>query len=599
MSIPASEVSLRSSKVQAWYRAIVLLGLLPLAGCIAHAPGSGGGGGGSQPLIVTVAPTPSPVAVGSTQKFSAAITPSSTNQAVTWSLSLGANSSSPATDLGNIDSTGMYTAPTTVPDCAAGVQSCEIQVVVTATAVANTAFSGQTLANGHIVITISPLTRTVGGAPETVGQGANRQYTATVTGTTNVAVNWGAVCVGCASGQGGGAFDPNNLGLYIAPPFEQGVTTGQPVSITATSDFDPTQAATANTTVLQTDPLGMVSSSAQLNSCPGGGLSGGTCYQLNTSCDGVTDWSVYLKVNAPAGTPKGTVIFTTGSGGSALYDNDSPDFFYIDSTTGVSTNGGLAVVQGVLNAGFTTVQVSFGAPFNATNTENGWLQGPGGVRRLACRYATAAQWVYDNIHKANANAPYCATGNSGGSAAIAYAVTEYGLDSKFSMIEPTSGPVTTRLDEGCSPQGSNNYGGQTACSSPSLDMSYSPGVSGTAGIVDTAYQSVGATTPTLCTDGINQTGSSNTLRFQSDSIEYEPSKSPAIPIPDPPTVVNVLFGGQDGSNAVPQGETWWVGVGPRPTQACVIDAPHAIPASPSGAGAAQIVTDIQNLCKLH
>jgi hypothetical protein len=293
------------------------------------------------------------------------------------------------------------------------------------------------------------------------------------------------------------------------------------------------------------------------------------------------------------------VIFTTGSGGSALYDNDQPDFFYIDSTTGVSTNGGLSVVQGVLNAGFTTAQVSFGSPFNDTNTANGWLQGPGGTRRLACRYATVARWVYDNIHNANASAPYCATGNSGGSAAIGYAVTEYGLDAIFSMIEPTSGPVMTRLDEGCSPKGSNNYGGVTACANPPLDMSYSTGSDGTASIVDTAYQSVGANTPTLCADGVNHIGPSNTLRFQSDSIEYGPSKSPPLPIPNPPTAVKVLFGGKDPSTAVPQGETWWVGVGPRPTQKCVDDAPHAIPASPSGAGAAMIVSDIQSLCKVH
>ena len=45
----------------------------------------------------------------------------------------------------------------------------------------------------------------------------------------------------------------------------------------------------------------------------------------------------------------------------------------------------------------------------------------------------------------------CATGNSGGSAAIAYAVYEYGLDTELKMIEPTSGPVMSRIDLGCSP----------------------------------------------------------------------------------------------------------------------------------------------------
>lgn len=579
------------------FRVIVLSAVLPLAGCIAHAPGNGGGGG-SQPLTVTVSPTPASVPVspltGSTVQFSAVVTPSTANQAVTWgNPTLGPNSNSTATGagLGTITKNGLYTAPTTIPSCSGGVTNCELQVVVTATSDANSSYSGQALINVHIAITIAPLT-------DMIGQGANLQFTPTVTGTSNLGLNWAAACTsGCASGQGGGGFDPNNVGLYIAPPFEQGVTTGQPVTITATSEFDQTQFATANLTVLPTDPLGTVSSSTQLNSCPGGGLAGGTCYQINTSCDGVADYSVYLKVNSPTGTPMGTVIFGTGSGGSALYDNDSPDFFY------GNTNGGLEVVQGVLNAGYTTAQISFGAPFDSTpGTANGWLQGPGGVRRLACRYATVANWIYQNIHNSNTSAPFCATGNSGGSGAIGYAVSEYGLATIFTMIEPTSGPVMTRLDLGCSPPGHHSYTGETACTNAPTDMSYSVGAEsgdGTAGIIDTAYQSAGATTPTPCSDGVNGITSLNTLRFESDSIEFAPSKAPPLPIPAA-TTVKVLFGGQDTSNAVPQGETWWSAVGPtKPTQACVQNAPHAIPADPTGAGATQIVNDIKTLCVLN
>jgi hypothetical protein len=597
------------------FRVILLSAVLPLAACIAHAPDSGGGGGGgSQPLTVTVSPSPNilPVSTSapSTVQLAASVSPSGTNQAVTWGdPTLSANSTSTATGsgLGTITPDGLYTAPTTIPTCPAGITQCELQVVATATSVANPAYSGQTLINVHVVVTVTPTNIT------TIGQGANLQFTSTVTGTSNEAINWFAACTsGCASGQGGGSFDPNNAGLYIAPPFGQGVTTGQPVNITGTSDFDQTQVATVNITVMPSDPLGVAipstAAGAQLSSCPNsGGLGGATCYQVNTSCDGVADYSVYLKVNAPAGTPNGTVIFGTGSGGSALYDSDEPDFFYNNGTT----NGGLAVVQGVLNAGYTTVQISFGSPFDSTpGTENGWLQGPGGVRRLACRYATVANWVYQNIHNANPGAPFCATGNSGGAGAIGYAVFNYGLDTIFAMIETTSGPPMTRIDLGCSAPGSNSYGGKTACTSPppsNLDMSYSVGSQsgdGTAGIIDTAYQSVGATSPTPCSDGVNGISTTNGLRFQSDSIDYAPSKSPAIPIPDSLTTVNVVFGGDDGSNAVPQGETWWASIGaipaqPKPNQACVQDAPHAIPAAPSGDGVTQIVNDITSLCKVH
>jgi hypothetical protein len=579
----------------------VLLAVLPLAGCIASPPGSGGGGQ-KQPLTVTVSPTPVSLAVGAQQTFAATVGPSGTSQAVTWgqpTLSPNSAASGTGAALGTMSASGVYTAPTSIAACPGTITQCNLQVVVTATSNADNSYSGQALVNVHVTVAMSPLTNSVGGGSLTIGQGANLQFTSTVTGTSNQNVNWGAVCSTCASGQGGGGFDPNNLGLYLAPPFEQGVTTAQTVTLSATSAFDSTQFAQTTILVEPTDPLGTVTSSSVLGSCPGGGISGGTCYQVNISCDGIDDWSAYLKVNSPTGTPKGTVIFGTGSGGSTLYDNDT-NFFY---GTNNDINGGAAVVQDILSGGYTTAQVSFGAPFDSSpSTANGWLQGPGGVRRLACRYATLAQWVYQNIHNSSTTAPFCATGNSGGSGAIGYAVFDYGLETIFTMVEPTSGPVMTRIDLGCSPQGSNSYGGKTACTNPppsNLDMGYSAGSQpgDGASIIDTAYQTFGdSNPPTLCTDGVNGPLQPNSLRFQSDSIDYAPSKTPALPIS--PTVVNVVFGGADTSNAVGQGETFWKSVGPPASQACVQDAPHPIPAAPNGDGVTQIVNDIKSLCVL-
>src|SRR5258706_1782383 len=126
------------------------------------------------------------------------------------------------------------------------------------------------------------------------------------------------------------------------------------------------------------------------------------------------------------------------------------------------------------------------------------------------------------------------------------------------MAELRGGPVMTRLDAGCSPKENVNYNGTTACPPPLTNMSYSLAANGTAAIIDTAYQSVGATTPTLCTDGISGVNGGNFLRFQSDSIDFSPSKSPALPIPDPPTTVNLGFWEQDTGNdgALPPGQ-WW------------------------------------------
>ncbi len=478
-----------------------------------------------------------------------------------------------------------YTAPQTVP-----VSPCGI--AVTATSNEDNVTTGQALVNVHVLVTLSPLT-------DTIGQGANLQYTGTVNGAPagSQGIVWSASCPTCQNGQTGGAFDPNNPGLFIAPGLQQGVTTVT-TTITAASNFDPNQFDTGTMTVLQSDPLGKVTITGDGTiPCPtfGGGLGGATCYQVNVSCDGIADYSVYLKVNTPNGTPLGTVIFGTGTGGSTLYDFD-PSFIV------GAFNGGMTVVQGVqnqtvVNGGYTTVQVSFGSPFNSAGTDNGWLQGPGGVRRLACRYATVVDWIYKNIHNSNASAPMCATGNSGGSGAIGYALTEYSLASELALAELTSGPVMTRLHQGCNSPGL--YTGSNPCTHLTENMAYSAsgGSEGTAGIIDVAYQAQGETTPTLCTDGVNGTNT-NFNRFLSDSIEDDPANTVPLPIPNPPTNVNVVFGTDDTSNAIPQGYAWYGGVGPQPPPpTCVAGTPHAVPST--SAGATQIVADILGKCTVH
>src|SRR5262249_38079196 len=73
---------------------------------------------------------------------------------------------------------------------------------------------------------------------------------------------------------------------------------------------------------------------------------------------------------------------------------------------------------------------------------------PNGVNQLACRWSTLAKWVHDNATLTPSGA-FCATGNSAGSAAAAYAIAEYGLDTIFNFLEETSGPPFSRIDHGC------------------------------------------------------------------------------------------------------------------------------------------------------
>jgi len=412
--------------------------------------------------------------------------------------------------------------------------------------------------------------------PCPIGVGANWQLSASVSGAANQNVTWSLSPSGASSGT-----IASGTGLYIAP---DNVPSPATVTITATSVADASAKASIQVTVEANDPIGSVSSSSQLGSCAGS-VPNGTCYQLAISCPQVADFSAYLKVNNPTGAPVGTVLLSTGTGGSGLYDDPNAGGYGFGSD----------VVTSLLNSHYNTVQVSFGAPFDNGTTPRGWLTGPGGVRRLACRYATVADWVFNHPAIINSNvsasnsAPMCATGNSGGSSAIGYAAYEYGLDTELKMIELTSGPVMTRIDLGCSPPGSSMS--LNACTGLQEEMGYSTGGSqgGDAAIIDQAYQSSGANTPTPCTDAINGTPAPSGL-FLSDSILYRGIQAVSLPN----TTVKQLFGGSDTSNAIPQG-TFWNTYVPASQFQCLPGVAHDIPGSMSGAQ--QIATDIANLCK--
>lgn len=418
-----------------------------------------------------------------------------------------------------------------------------------------------------------------GAPPSTIGIGANWQYTATVSGSTNQAVSWTASA---------GTIDAHT-GLYIAP---DSVPNPATVTITAAAQASPSSTKSTTVTVQANDPLGTVVSYTQFpgpNSCPTGGLPNGTCFQLAISCPGVADFSAYLKVYTPTAAPVGTVLFGVGTGGSGLYED--PNTGYTDGST---------TVGNILNFGFNTVQVSFGAPFDQGSTPRGWLTGPGGVRRLACRYATVADWVYKHPTIINPNvvattsAPMCATGNSGGSAALVYAAYEYGLDSELAMIEPTSGPVMSRIDQGCSPCSSSAQGNVCPGPTNNPNLCYE---SADATIIDEAYQSPGASTPTPCSDARNgNPGAGAQALFLSDSILYSAGNTVSMPN----TRFKMLLADDDPSNAVPQA-TVFEGLvqpsssSPNPLYQCLPNVQHDIPSYLSGAQ--QIASDIIQYCK--
>src|SRR5262249_3297149 len=73
-------------------------------------------------------------------------------------------------------------------------------------------------------------------------------------------------------------------------------------------------------------------------------------------------------------------------------------------------------------------------------------RGPGGLGSVAGRYATLLTWIYSSVHTTGA---FCATGNSGGSAEVSYALARYGRDAILDAGLPSGGPPMSRLDDGC------------------------------------------------------------------------------------------------------------------------------------------------------
>jgi hypothetical protein len=326
------------------------------------------------------------------------------------------------------------------------------------------------------------------------------------------------------------------------------------------------------------------------STCPAAGLADGTCYRVVIAdCPEATaDFAAAIKINEPPDTSllKGTVFFSTGGGGAEYYDDDGD---YKGDKSCTDSNCGMMVVQSINTANYRTVQVNFVDPENLIQEPSGWLTGPAtdGPRALACRYATLVHAVWSIILKRDNAHPFCATGNSGGGALIAYAITQYGMGTTsgpgpmFTMAEPTSGPPYGRIDHGCAgaaapvvsascPQGariSENYGLGTA-----------------ADYVDPAYPS------DVCTVDINSDGKDPYADFIHDS-----NLSDDYPAPSFKTTVRVLFGSEDLGPAVPLGTLWYNAITSAKSAACITGAPHELPENYDGA--TTIVSDVTSLCQ--
>jgi hypothetical protein len=187
-------------------------------------------------ISVTVSPTGVNVVVGKTVQFTATVS-DTTNQAVNWTV-VGSSGE------GTISSTGLYTAPASVPTPA--------QVTVMAISQKDTTKSATATVTVTATATPSPITVVVSPAAPGIAPFTTQQFTATVTGSTNTAVTWQV------NGTTGGNQTVGFIsaaGLYVAPggvPTQSngsGGSTATILTVTAVSQADLTASGSAIVTI--------------------------------------------------------------------------------------------------------------------------------------------------------------------------------------------------------------------------------------------------------------------------------------------------------------------------------------------------------------
>ena len=178
-------------------------------------------------IAVSVSPKAAVLQVGLTQQFTATVTGIS-NQSVTWLVNgvVGGNSS-----VGTINSSGFYKAPQVAPSAPVNVTA---RSVVDSTKSASAAVTVG--ANpGSVSVVLSPNNISLAGSQ-------TQQFTATVSGTSNKAVNW---LVNNIPGGSASVGTITSSGIYQAPLCP---TSGKQ-TITAVSQYDTKASASVSVNV--------------------------------------------------------------------------------------------------------------------------------------------------------------------------------------------------------------------------------------------------------------------------------------------------------------------------------------------------------------
>jgi hypothetical protein len=270
-----------------------------------------------------------------------------------------------------------------------------------------------------------------------------------------------------------------------------------------------------------------------------------------TNCPNVSDLSFTYSYDTPA-SPKGTIVFLSGAGGTDDNGDQGPAGFYFAN-------------------GYEVIQVEWADDWeytggNDTNTM------PANVRLAACRGATLLNFIFNtNNTTLYSGGGRCAEGSSAGSGAIAYALTFYGAGSYLDAVEMKSGPPLADFEAGCeeppAPDVTICPSGQTQCQLGGTSFwTLSPTYTGAAsGVRNWTGDSTCAVPPTTST-------ASDTAWLQ-ESIVNDGTGSPTYSYPTTTMTAwlcqtifesNMCMGGQGGSpqdfcpnNSGSQGEIYY------------------------------------------
>lgn len=340
--------------------------------------------GTSSDITVTVSPATAKVLVGQQQRFVAYVT-GTTLTGVTWQLSGPACASS---GCGTISSTGVYTAPPTLPSSPVTVQAVSI---------------ADPTRSGSAAVTVAlPVAVNVSPTSATLNAGKQQQFTANVTNTTNTAVTWSVTGPGC-TGSGCGTITAS--GLYTAP---SSVPSPATVSVTATSVADTTKSAAASVTIIPPVAVSVAPTTAQLLT--------GTHQQFTATVTNTANTSVTWSVSGAgcSGSACGTI--TAGGYYTAPSTVPSPALVSVIATSVAdptrSSKASVTILAPVaVTIAPTTVDVVTGAhqQFTATVTNTANTAVTWSVSGTGCSGAVCGTISTSGLYTAPASIPSSAT----------------------------------------------------------------------------------------------------------------------------------------------------------------------------------------------